>query len=512
MMDCQNGESTIIASEAILKRFLVISALLISLTTPVNAHTWARIEVQKNDSLSLSKCIEMAVFNAGAARRAYMNYEMATNSVGIAKSAFIPTLSAGVGLNVTDNSRLNNGITSRTFPSIQATLNQLIWDFGKTSALIRMSKFNKIMAKYQMDELLNSIIYETKTAYYGVLASKSYVDVEKANVQINLRDFNRTKAFFDEGIRSKVDIVNSEYNLAQARMSLIDAETTYQTEWVNLNHELSLLNPPEYEIENTETFNLADNYYPASFLAAEEKGTTDANIDVAFKSSVTKSDVIGEYQFEKFPYTFEEAVEFAYENRHDMQALKASLGAMEEELKYIKRQYYPSLSGNLGYGFTDTRAAASNNSYSLGVNLNSSINIKKIKHEIDNAKLQVSFVESEIGSRRLAIFCEVQQAYIKTMQLEKQIPLAEVKVRQALENLELSEGRYEVGVGDFIELQDAKVNYTNACNSYVKVVYDYNIARATLESVMCLHDDFFTQMEDKKQDKKANKKKKKDNE
>lgn len=507
MMDCRFGKSTIKASEAILKRFLVITALLMSLTAPANAHTWARIEVQKNDSLSLEQCIEMAVFNAGAARRAYMNYEMATNSVGIAKSAFIPTLSAGVGLNVTDNSHLNGGKTARTFPSIQATLNQLIWDFGKTSALIRMSKFNKIMAKFQMDELLNSIIYETKTAYYGVLASKSYVDVEKANVQINLRDFNRTKAFFDEGIRSKVDIVNSEYNLAQARISLINAETTYQTAWVLLNRKMSFINAPEYEIENTETFNLADNYYPASFLASGEKGATDSNIDVAYKSSVTKSDIIGEYKFEPFPYSFEEAVEFAYENRHDMQALKASLTAMQEELKYIKRQYYPSLTGNLGYGFTDTKTT-SNNSYSLGVNLNSSINIKKVKHEIDNAKLQVSFVESEIGSRRLAIFCDVQDAYIKTMQLEKQIPLAEVKVRQALENLELSEGRYEVGVGDFIELQDAKVNYTNACNSYVKVVYDYNVARATLESVMCLHDDFFTQMENKKQDKKIKKKKK----
>ena len=506
-MDCKNGKSTIEASEAILKRFLIITALIASMTAPVNAHTWARIEVQKNDSLSLKQCIEMAVFNAGAARRAYMNYEMATNSVGIAKSAFIPTLSAGVGLNVTDNSHLNNGKTSRTFPSIQATLNQLIWDFGKTSALIRMSKFNKIMAKFQMDELLNSIIYETKTVYYGVLASKSYVDVEKANVQINLRDYTRTKAFFDEGIRSKVDIVNSEYNLAQARMSLIDAETTYQTSWVTLNRKMSFLNPPEYEIENTETFNLADNYYPASFLAASENGSTDSNIDVAYKSSVTKSDIIGEYQFEKFPYTFEEAVEFAYKNRHDMQALEASLSAMNEELKYIKRQYYPSLTGNLGYGFTDTRATSSNNSYTLGVNLNSSINIKKVKHEIDNAKLQVGYVESEIGSRRLAIFCEVQDAYIRTMQLEKQIPLAEVKVRQALENLELSEGRYEVGVGDFIELQDAKVNYTNACNSYVKVVYDYNIARATLESVMCLHEDFFSQMEDKKQGKKTKKKK-----
>ena len=103
-MDCKIGESTIKASEAILKRFLIISALIMSLITPVNAHTWARIEVQKNDSLSLKQCIEMAIFNAGAARRAYMTYEMARNSVGITKSAFIPTLSAGVGLNITDNS------------------------------------------------------------------------------------------------------------------------------------------------------------------------------------------------------------------------------------------------------------------------------------------------------------------------------------------------------------------------------------------------------------------------
>ena len=92
------------------------------------------------------------------------------------------------------------------------------------------------------------------------------------------------------------------------------------------------------------------------------------------------------------------------------------------------------------------------------------------------------------------------------MQLEKQIPLVEVKVRQALENLELSEGRYEVGIGDFIELQDARVNYTNACNSYVKLVYDYNIARATLENVMCLHHEFCDLLIDgEKKDKKKKK-------
>ena len=489
------------------KRILVLGTILAFLITPANA--WERIEVQKNDSLTLEECLNMGLHNLGAIRRAYMTYQMAVNSVGIAKSAYMPTLSAGIGLNVNDNSFMNHGGTSRTFPSIQATLNQLIWDFGKTSSYIRMFKFNKIMAKLQFQDLLHDNYFNIQKAYYGVLASKSYVDVEKANVQINLRDYNRTKAFFDEGIRSKVDIVNSEYNLAQARIALIDAETTYQSAWVSLNNSMSLLNPPEYEIENTETFSLSDNYYPASFLASgEETSSTDANIDVAFKSSVTKSDVVGNYKYTPFPYTFEEAVEYAYEHRHDLQALKASRDAMAEEVKYIKRQYYPALTGNVGYGHTDTRVN-SNNNYSLGLNLSSNINIKKVKHEIDNAKLQLDYADSEIGSRRLAIFCEVQDAYIRTVQLEKQIPLAEVKVRQALENLELSEGRYEVGIGDFIELQDARVNYTNACNSYVKLVYDYNIARATLENVMCLHHDFCDLLISEKEQKENKKKNKK---
>lgn len=59
------------------------------------------------------------------------------------------------------------------------------------------------------------------------------------------------------------------------------------------------------------------------------------------------------------------------------------------------------------------------------------------------------------------------------IQLEKQIPLLETKVRQTLENLELADGRYAVGLGDYIQLQDARVNYNNAQSSYVQAVYNY---------------------------------------
>ena len=161
-----------------MKRLVAICALLTLLAAPANA--WERIAVQKNDTLSLKDCLNIGIHNLGAIRRAYMNYQMAMNSVSIAKSAYIPTISAGIGLNVTDNSHNNNGLTSRTFPSVSATLNQLIWDFGKTSAYIRMYKFNKIMARLQFEDIIHDNYFNIQKAYYGVLASKSYVDVDRS--------------------------------------------------------------------------------------------------------------------------------------------------------------------------------------------------------------------------------------------------------------------------------------------------------------------------------------------
>lgn len=119
------------------------------------------------------------------------------------------------------------------------------------------------------------------------------------------------------------------------------------------------------------------------------------------------------------------------------------------------------------------------------------------KSEIDAGKIQVELAQNEIDLLKQNIYFEVQAAYIDMIQLEKQIPLLAVKVRQTLENLELADGRYFVGIGDYIELQDAKVNYNNAQQSYVEAVYNYNVARAQLEQAIALKPDVKITIEDK---------------
>ena len=44
--------------------------------------------------------------------------------------------------------------------------------------------------------------------------------------------------------------------------------------------------------------------------------------------------------------------------------------------------------------------------------------------------------------------------------------------------------RDEVGLGNFIELQDAKENYNNAQREYVQAIYKYNIALVNLKTAM----------------------------
>ena len=129
--------------------------------------------------------------------------------------------------------------------------------------------------------------------------------------------------------------------------------------------------------------------------------------------------------------------------------------------------------------------------------MKSSVNIMSKKSEIDAGKIQVELAQNEIDLLKQNIYFEVQAAYIDMIQLEKQIPLLAVKVRQTLENLELADGRYFVGIGDYIELQDAKVNYNNAQQSYVEAVYNYNVARAQLEQAIALKPDVKITIEDK---------------
>ena len=99
--------------------------------------------------------------------------------------------------------------------------------------------------------------------------------------------------------------------------------------------------------------------------------------------------------------------------------------------------------------------------------------IVKSQSYLDIALNNVNIAKSDI-------YWEVQANYVNMRQLERKIPLMNSKVKATLENFELADGRYSVGLNNYVELQDALTNYNNAQLSYVEAVFNYNVARETL--------------------------------
>ena len=199
---------------------------------------------------------------------------------------------------------------------------------------------------------------------------------------------------------------------------------------------------------------------------------------------VEKTNILENYKFSKYPYTLKESIERAYKNRPDLLSMEATQNAVKESLNYTKKEYFPNLTGQVGYNWQNN-TLYSTNGFNIGAYLSTSnLNIMETKLKIRESKAQLEIAKKNVELVKQNIYFEVQNAYINMIQLEKNIPLMQTRVKQTLENYELADARYEVGLGNFIELQDAKENYNNAQRDYVQTIYNYNVALTNLQTAM----------------------------
>ena len=78
----------------------------------------------------------------------------------------------------------------------------------------------------------------------------------------------------------------------------------------------------------------------------------------------------------------------------------------------------------------------------------------------------------------------MNQAYADIESATARIDVMETSLKKARENLELAQGRYEAGVGPYIEVTDAQVAAVNAETDHVQALYDYQLAVARLFKAM----------------------------
>jgi outer membrane protein TolC len=178
--------------------------------------------------------------------------------------------------------------------------------------------------------------------------------------------------------------------------------------------------------------------------------------------------------------TKQNAVDKALELRPDLQSNMMLSKVQEESLKAIKRTYAPELTAELTWGYTRNEGSYSS-PLQVGAGLGlGSINPYQIYYQIQEGEANLDIANHNINIAKSDIYWEVQSNYVNMRQLERRIPLMNDKVKATLENFELADGRYSVGLNNYVELQDALANYNTSQLNFVEAVFQYNVARENL--------------------------------
>jgi len=194
--------------------------------------------------------------------------------------------------------------------------------------------------------------------------------------------------------------------------------------------------------------------------------------------------------------TLAECIAIALAQQPTRKAASASVQAARERVWESTAAYLPQV----GASYSATRRHASNGSltgsnfggaraatfnfYSTGVALSQVLfdfgqNLSLFDGglttaQVGEAKANLQNLQANEEVTRQNITLDVRQAV-------ESIRVADKGLQQARENLEIAEGRYRTGVGNIIELTDARTSLTSAEASQVRAVVNYRTALASLE-------------------------------
>ena len=436
--------------------------------------------------MTIDDCVKYALEHNPNLKVSEERVEAAKTGIGQARSNYAPRLSAGYNLYHKNNQATRVVRTYDNSMGFNVGISDTIWDFGRTTAKINMAKYDTKSAEYDYEYSVLEIIYLVRTNYYKVLSALAELDIFEQNVRIQTLNYDRTKAMFDEGLKSKIDVVNAEVNLADAKIQLVEGQNNLLNSIIALQDSMFYQEDKPFVVKNTENFGFLKADYKKKIDSATNSKPPaptikrDADGLVLLSSGIEHNDIIQDYKLNPLSLTKQQAVDRALELRPDLKSDMMLVKVQEESLKSIKRQYAPSINANLTWSYNrDEHSYSSPLQVGAGIDLGS-INPYGIHYQIKEGENYLNIARHNVNIAKSGIYWEVQDNYINMRQLERKIPLMNTKVKATLENFELADGRYSVGLNNYVELQDALTNYNQAQLNFVESVLKYNIARETL--------------------------------
>lgn len=178
---------------------------------PDNIDEWVKTALDKNLSLIAAE----------------KSMQIASEEVNRQRAGHYPTLDL-----VASKTKLKDGSFSTTTydnedTSVTLQLNVPIFSGGLTSSKTAQAKYNKMQAREQYEEARRSTERQTRSAFLTLMANISQVKAYKQALASSETALEATRAGFEVGTRTAVEVLNSQQEVYRSRSNLARARYDY---------------------------------------------------------------------------------------------------------------------------------------------------------------------------------------------------------------------------------------------------------------------------------------------
>lgn len=397
-------------------------------------------------SISLSEAVREALERRPALNQ-FRHQEIAQKEViSQARSAYFPQVSASY-----QNTYGNSFLGVFLFPGYQyfdisilsVTLNQNIYDFGRTSSHVSGARWETRKAKARLNQEMLTLNRDVTVSYLNLLMAQHGLATANAGVRDARHHLAEAQARLSAGVGIRLDITQARVNLESALLQRIRSENDFKTAQIELARNIGIRKNP---------------HFIAQELSLER-----------FKRNIR----------------LEADIPAAYQNRPDLKEVEDEVKEGEASLDNVKSQNYPAINGIAQYFLASIPEQALGIPYippypfsTFNVGGVVSVPIFEgglIHHQIHEARARLASRNDQLQEARLRISSEVQEAALAVRAAEQKLDEARTAYESAQENDRLVEKAFHVGTARSVDVVDAETSLRQTREYLIQARYDWAI-------------------------------------
>ncbi|MBI3457283.1 MAG: TolC family protein [Candidatus Rokubacteria bacterium] len=401
-----------------------------------------RVAPAPGQVLTLPEAVALALRQHPTITSAQYSQAAARARIGEARAPYFPRFDwlTSAGRSQTFSTSLNRPISGNSISSaIQGS--QLLYDFGKTGALVDQAHANARFSAAELERVEEVVVQNVKLAYFGLLQARRLVRVAEASLSRSELNLRSAQGFFEVGTKPKSDVTKAEVEVANARVAVIVARNQVRLAETTLANALGL------------------------------EATTPVQIQ----------DILS---YEPVPLDPRALLQEALMNRPELKEAQAQLDAALAQLAGARANFWPNVNVTGSYGGASNDPAL-HETWSIAGTL--SWNLFQgffTTHQIRETQALVGAARANYDTLELQVRLDVEQASISVAEAAERIGATAKAAESATENLRLAQGRYDAGVGTILDLTDAQLALTITEAAQVRALTDHKTGLAVLDRVV----------------------------